>query len=105
MRIVTASSKTGVREGAYVMPATEIMKIADLSNVWVLVEVDQGSAAALDAGQKAVAQFDAFPGRKWNGVIDYVYPDINPVTRTAKIRLRFTNPDKTLQPNRMQHGC
>lgn len=96
-------TKLGVREGAYVMPATEIMKIADLSNVWVLVEVDQGAAAALDAGQKAVAQFDAFPGRKWNGVIDYVYPDINPVTRTAKIRLRFANPDKTLQPNMYAH--
>lgn len=96
-------TKLGVREGAYVNPATEVMKISDLSNVWILAEVDQRDAAALGVGQKAVAQFDAYPGRKWHGAIDYVYPDINLVTRTAKIRLRFPNPDKALQPNMYAH--
>ncbi|MHB8884372.1 MAG: efflux RND transporter periplasmic adaptor subunit [Methylovirgula sp.] len=92
-------TKLGIREGAYVQPATEVMKISDLSKVWVLAEVDESDAAELSAGQKVVAQFDAFPGRKWDGSIDYVYPDINPVTRTGKVRLRFANPDKKLQPN------
>jgi len=96
-------TKLGVQEGAYVMPMTEVMKIADLSKVWVLVEVDQGAAAALNVGQKVKATFDAFPGQNWNGVIDYVYPDINPVTRTVKVRVRFDNPDRRLQPNMYAH--
>jgi len=89
----------GVSEGAYVMPATQVMKLADLSTVWILVEVDQSDAALLRTGQQAVAVLDAFPGRRWQGAIDYIYPDINPMTRTVKVRLRFANPDRRLQPN------
>ncbi|WP_428390951.1 efflux RND transporter periplasmic adaptor subunit [Lichenicoccus sp.] len=95
--------KLGVREGAYVMPATEVMKIADLSKVWVLVEVDQSRVATLDVGQKATATIDAFPGQSWNGVIDYIYPDINATTRTVKVRVRFDNPDRRLRPNMYAH--
>lgn len=93
----------GVSEGAYVMPATQIMKLADLRTVWVLVEVDESAAALLHTGQTADATFDAFPGRRWQGVVDHVYPDINPTTRTVKARLRFANPDLRLQPNMYAH--
>lgn len=96
-------TKLGVQEGAYVMPATEVMKIADLSKVWVLVEVDQSAAAILSVRQNAIATFDAFPGQRWNGVIDYIYPDINPVTRTVKVRVRFDNLNRRLQPNMYAH--
>lgn len=89
----------GVSEGAYVMPATQIMKLADLHTVWVLAEVDQSHAALLHVGQKAVATFDAFPGKKWHGTVDYIYPDVSAMTRTIKVRLRFANPDLRLQPN------
>ena len=93
----------GVREGAYVMPATQVMKIADLSTVWVLVEVDESDAAALKDGQTATAQFDAFPGETRTGTIDYIYPDIDPATRTVKVRLRFANADGRLRPNMYAH--
>lgn len=89
----------GVREGAYVMPETPVMKLADLSNVWVLADIDAGQIALLRKGQKASATFDAFPDQRWQGTVDYVYPDINPTTRTAKVRLRFDNADRRLQPN------
>jgi Cu(I)/Ag(I) efflux system membrane fusion protein len=89
----------GVSEGAYVMPATQIMKLADLHTVWVQVEVDQSNAALLKVGQKAVATFDAFPDKKWHGTVDYIYPDVSAMTRTIKVRLRFDNPDLRLQPN------
>ena len=39
------------------------------------------------------------PGKTWNGVVDYVYPELNPVTRTLKVRIRFENDDATLRPN------
>lgn len=93
----------GVSEGASVIPATQIMKLADLRTVWVLVEVDESQAALVHVGQKADAMFDAFPGRPWQGVVDYVYPDLSSMTRTVKVRLRFANPDLRLQPNMYAH--
>lgn len=93
----------GIREGAYVMPATQVMKIAELSTVWVLVEVDESDVAALKTGQSVAARFDAFPGETWKGVIDYIYPDIVSATRTVKVRLRFANTDGRLQPNMYAH--
>lgn len=93
----------GVREGAYAMPATQVMKIADLSTVWVLVEIDESSAAALQNGQAATAEFDAFPGQTRQGTIDYIYPDIEAATRTAKVRIRFGNADGRLRPNMYAH--
>ncbi|MGH8042913.1 MAG: efflux RND transporter periplasmic adaptor subunit [Rudaea sp.] len=93
----------GVSEGAYVMPATQVMKLASLDPVWVQAEVDQAAAAQLAKGQTAVAEFDAFPGQRWQGTVDYVYPDINPMTRTLKLRMRFANPQGRLQPNMYAH--
>lgn len=93
----------GVSEGAYVMPATQIMQLADLRTVWVVVEVDESQAALVHAGQKADAVFDAFPGRHWQGVVDYVYPDLNALTRTVRVRLRFANPDLRLHPDMYAH--
>lgn len=93
----------GVREGAYVMPATQVMKIADLSAVWIMVEIDESDAAALQNGQAATAAFDAFPGETRKGTVDYIYPDIEPATRTVKVRLRFDNRDGRLRPNMYAH--
>lgn len=96
-------TELGVREGAYVMPATQVMKLADLRTVWVLVEVDPANAALLRRGQQAVVDFDAFPDRRWQGTVDYIYPDVSAMTRTVKVRVRLPNPDLRLQPNMYAH--
>jgi Cu(I)/Ag(I) efflux system membrane fusion protein len=93
----------GVREGAYVMPATQVMKLADLRTVWVLVEVDPANAAQIQKGQTADVTFDAFPGQHWHGTVDYIYPDVSAMTRTVKVRVRLPNPDLRLQPNMYAH--
>lgn len=89
----------GVRQGAYVMPATVVMKLADLHTIWIQVEVDESHAPMVSAGESAYARVDAFPGRLWRGTVDYVYPDIDPTTRTEKVRLRFANSGERLKPN------
>lgn len=93
----------GVREGQYVMPATPVMKLADLRTVWILAEVDESRAALLASGEKAVARVDAFPGRLWQGAVDYVYPNLDPTTRSVRVRLRFANPGVKLLPNMFAH--
>ena len=89
----------GVREGIYVTPATEIMSIAELDQVWVLAEVFERQAAWVRPGQRADVELDYLPGKRWQGTVDYVYPELDETTRTLKVRLRFDNTDQVLRPN------
>ena len=89
----------GVREGMYVMPDMMVMDLVDLSSVWVLVEVYEDEAASVAAGQAASMRLPFAPGRTWEGVVDYVYPTVDPVSRTVGVRLVFDNADGVLKPN------
>lgn len=92
-------AKLGVREGMYITPATEVMSIAELDRVWVLVEVFERQSAWVKPGQRAEVELDYLPGELWQGTVDYVYPELDPNTRTLKVRLRFDNPSEVLRPN------
>lgn len=89
----------GVREGIFVTPATEVMSVAQLDRVWVLAEVFERQAAWVKAGQRATVALDYLPGQVLSGTVDYVYPELDPQTRTLKVRLRFDNQSETLRPN------
>lgn len=89
----------GVREGMYVTPQTEVMGIADLSTIWVLAEVFENQTAWVKQGQPVEIRIPYLPGEIWEGEVDYVYPVLNPRTRTLKARLRFDNPGEKLKPN------
>ena len=93
------AAKLGVREGIYITPATEIMSIAELNQVWVLAEVFERQAAWIQEGQQAEVELDYVPGQSWQGIVDYVYPELDPITRTLKVRLRFDNEAQVLRPN------
>ena len=89
----------GVREGIFVTPATEVMSIAELDKVWVLAEVFERQAAWVKPGQIAMVELDYLPDEKLHGIVDYIYPELDPKTRTLKVRLRFDNAAETLRPN------
>lgn len=88
-----------VREGMYVKPATEVLSLADLSSVWVLAEVFEQQSEWVKEGQVAQVRLSYLPGRQWEGRVEYIYPSLNPKTRTLKVRLRFDNVDEQLKPN------
>ncbi len=88
-----------VREGMFVQPALEVLSLADLSSVWLLAEVFEQQADWVKVGQAADVRLSFFPGRSWEGRVEYIYPSLNPKTRTLKVRLRFDNPDELLKPN------
>ena len=92
-------SHLGVREGIYVKPETEVMSFASLERVWVIVEVFERQSAWVAPGQHAEVELDYRPGERWHGTVDYVYPELDPNTRTLKVRLRFDNPETALRPN------
>jgi membrane fusion protein, copper/silver efflux system len=92
-------TKMMARDGMYVTKATEMFTIADLSRVWVMVDVFEHQIAWLEPGLKAEISVPAYPGKKWKGVVDYLYPALDPKTRTLRVRLAFPNPDLVLKPN------
>ena len=88
-----------VREGMYVKPATEVLTLADLSSVWLLVDVFERQSDWVAVGQPAEVRLGYLPGRVWAGEVEFVYPTIDPKTRTLQARLRFDNPDDALKPD------
>ncbi|MDJ0751137.1 MAG: efflux RND transporter periplasmic adaptor subunit [Woeseiaceae bacterium] len=89
----------GVREGMFVTPETEVMSVAQLDRVWVVAEVFERQSAWVDPGQAASVQLDYLPGTTLRGTVDYVNPELDPETRTLKVRLRFDNEGAELLPN------
>jgi Cu(I)/Ag(I) efflux system membrane fusion protein len=88
-----------VREGIFVTPATNVMSIARLDRVWVLAEVFERQAAWVSAGQTAEVTLDYLPGDRWQGRVDYVYPELDPQTRALKVRVQLDNESAALRPN------
>ena len=87
----------------YVKPDTEVMSLANLDQVWLLAEVFERQAAWVKTGQAAEARLPALPERTWSGEVEYIYPDLDPVTRTLRARLRFDNTERLLMPNMYAH--
>jgi len=83
---------------AYAQPDTKLYTIADLSTVWVYANVFQADVGRLKPGDRAQVTVDAYPGRKFNGRIDQILPDVDPATRTVRVRLIFSNPGIVLKP-------
>jgi Cu(I)/Ag(I) efflux system membrane fusion protein/cobalt-zinc-cadmium efflux system membrane fusion protein len=83
---------------AYVQPETKLYTIADLSTVWVYANVFQNDVGRLKPGDSAQVTVDAYPGRKFNGRIDQILPQVDMVTRTVRVRLVFRNPGVVLKP-------
>ena len=88
-----------VREGGYLSPAQAVISAGPIDNVWVDAEVFERQSHWVKAGSKAQMTLDAIPGKEWQGEIDYVYPILDPQTRTLRLRLKFPNPQGELKPN------
>ncbi len=88
-----------VREGMFVKPSMRVMSLGDLSSVWLLAEVFERQTEWVKTGQSAEVRLSYIPGRTWDGEVEYIYPSLDPKTRTLKVRLRFDNPDEKLKPN------
>ena len=88
-----------IREGFYVKPGTTIMSIGKLDHVWVEAEVFERQSSQVTKGLLVNMTLDFLPGKHWKGKVDYIYPTLEPKTRTLKVRLRFENEQRKLKPN------
>jgi len=84
--------------GQKIMAGDALYRVADLSTVWVEGEVFEQDIANVRTGQVVHADFDALPGRHLRGQISYIYPTLDPQTRTVRVRVVLSNPGLQLKP-------
>jgi Cu(I)/Ag(I) efflux system membrane fusion protein/cobalt-zinc-cadmium efflux system membrane fusion protein len=84
--------------GHYVKAGEHQYEIADLSIVWVDVDVYEFELPWVREGMAAEMELAYVPGRRFEGKVLYIYPYLDTETRTAKLRLQFSNPNMSLKP-------
>jgi len=72
-----------------VQPETRLYTVADLSTVWVLAEVFQNDLGRIKVGDPATLTVNTYPGRVFEGRVNFIYPQVDLTTRTARARLTF----------------
>jgi Cu(I)/Ag(I) efflux system membrane fusion protein len=88
--------KTAVH-GMRVRPEDSLFDIVDLSRLWVLADVYEYDLPRLQLGLAATMTLSYWPGRSWPGRVTYIYPAVDPKTRTVKVRLEVENPRDELK--------
>ncbi|HET8729313.1 MAG TPA: efflux RND transporter periplasmic adaptor subunit, partial [Alphaproteobacteria bacterium] len=91
-------TQLGAREGAAVSPGMAVASIVDLSRVWIVAQVPEKQLGWIARGKKAEATLAAMPGERYAGKVEYVYPEVDPQTRTVKVRFSVENTELTLRP-------
>jgi Cu(I)/Ag(I) efflux system membrane fusion protein len=86
-------------EGSAFEPGQRLYRIAPLSRVWIEAQVYEYELPLVRAGQAATATLPYLPERRFEATVAYVYPTLDPVTRTARLRLEVPNPDLALRPD------
>jgi RND family efflux transporter MFP subunit len=83
----------------HVTPDTVLYTVADLAGVWVLADVFEYEAPNVRLGQAAKLTLEGVPGRVFYGRVSYILPQVDPETRTLKVRIAFDNPGNVLKPD------
>ncbi len=92
-----------VIDGQRAAMGSELYRIADLGTVWVIAEVPEQELPQVRIGDRATAVFLALPGEEREGKVTFVYPDLKPETRTARVRIELPNPDLMLKTDMFAH--
>ncbi len=85
-------------EGAKVNAGEPMFEMADLSRVWILADVYESELAFVRLGETATATLSYLPGRTFTGNVTFITPTVDPMTRTAKVRVEIDNRDGALKP-------
>ncbi len=92
--LVTAQFASGAEGG----PRGSVVSLADLSDLQVELDISQDDFAKLGPKQRGVVTTDAFPDRKYEGIIDEISPEANRQKATVQVKVKILNPDDYLRP-------
>jgi Cu(I)/Ag(I) efflux system membrane fusion protein len=87
-----------VREGDYIKPGTPILRLQSYAGVWIIARVPETDLALIDTGMPVRLDFPSAPGAPAEGRINYIYPTIDPKTRTGEVRIEIDNAAGYLRP-------
>lgn len=87
-----------VVQGARFEAGETILRLADLSTVWVMAKVPAAQVADIAVGQRARFDSTTLPGRSFTGAVTFVQPVVDAATRTVDVRIAFPNPEGILRP-------
>jgi Cu(I)/Ag(I) efflux system membrane fusion protein len=87
-----------VLEGAYISPGMNLYRIADLSRLWILADVYEYEVPLVKTGQEARVTLPYSSGDPLRATVSYIYPVLDPNTRTVKVRVAVTNPGLAIKP-------
>lgn len=87
-----------INQGDYISPGTVLFDIANLSKVWAVFDAYESDLPFLKKGDKLEYTLQSQPGKTFSGIISFINPILDPITRTAKIRVETSNPRGELMP-------
>jgi len=87
-----------VVEGQRVMIGMQLYRLADLREVWIEGEVFEQDLQYVREGSRAHIEVAAYPGKHVMGRVSFVYPTVDPATRTNRVRVIVSNRDLRLKP-------
>lgn len=91
-------------EGKYFQTGDILFKIADLSTLWIKLDVYEKDLTYVHVGQKIDFITESFSGEPFSGKVVFIDPFLNEMTRTTKVRLEITNPEGRLKPGMFGHA-
>jgi Cu(I)/Ag(I) efflux system membrane fusion protein len=91
-------AKRSVLPGLYVQPGAELFQIVDLATIWVLGDVHEQDVSRVQLGQRAQLLLGMPVREAFRGSVDFIFPALDPDTRTLRARVQLPNPDLRLRP-------
>ena len=84
-------------EGMMMKAGDEMLRLADLSSIWVIADVPEQDIAQVRVGAKAKVSFRAFPNEVFDGRVTFILHELEMATRTAKVRIEVANTDHRIK--------
>ena len=94
-------SRLLIRQGMYVMPQDEIVTLVELNQVWLIADLFEAQQRWFKPGQPVELDLDSVGIKAREAVIDYIYPELDPITRSMKLRIELDNRDGALIPGQI----
>ena len=87
-----------VVDGQKIMAGMPLFQISDLSTLWLMADVYEYELSKIDVGSPVKIKFNYLPGTTYDGKVSFIYPTIDPKSRTAKVRIDVNNSGGKLKP-------
>jgi len=102
--IAGSVTERGALPGEMITPETSLFTVADLSRVWVFFDVFEKDLGSVRTGLAVIFISQSYPGRSFEGKVDFVGPQIGASSRTARVRATLPNPEGALRPGMFVTG-